>query len=176
MSLDEPTLEGLPNSLSDLLLAHPGSGYVQKGPDGCSHLNSISAGHFALFEPVPVELESSEAPRLGSGNYEVDLRGHEVREAIERESRFVGYRGLRAGSEAGHDKVLERRSWKAPEAIDSARSSEDVALFGVIGYQIAAKAQFTGLGSTEVASLAFGEFVETLAIGSHVATSCVQKT
>ena len=55
----------------------------------------------------------------------------------------MGDSGLRASSETGHNEVLEGRGWKTPETIDAARCSEEVALFGVVGYQVAAKAQFT---------------------------------
>ena len=107
----------------------------------------------------------------------MDLRGHEVREAVDREGCFVRDCGLRASPETGHDEVLEGRGWKTPETIDATRCSEEVALFGVVAYQVAAKAQLTGLGSAEVTTLAFGEFIETLVIGPHVyRTSCVQNT
>lgn len=115
-----------------------------------------------------MEIQAFESARLGSGNYEMDLRGHEVREAIDNKSCFMGDRGFRACSETSHDEVLEGRGWKAAETIDATRCFEEVALFDVVAYEVAAKAQLMCLGSAKVTTLAFGEFIEALAIRRHV--------
>lgn len=168
ISSNQATLESILNRFDDVVLAYACRRHVEKSAQGRSHLNPIPPGYLVLREPVPVKLQTFKAARLRPGNYDVDLRRHEIREAVQCEGGVMRDGGLRAGSKPSHDEVLEGRSWKPPEPIDAARGPQKVALSGVVAYEVAAEAQLARLRSSEVATLTFGEFVEALVVGLHV--------